>query len=302
MATATPSLERPSPLAPLGNIFAGIWSGIRLLGANRVGMLGLLGVTFFFVLCFIMPLFIPLDDKVKVDQIYAPPTLLHPFGFDSQGKDVWTQIIHGGRTLILIAVGAAVLATLVGAALGAFSAVIGGRFDSALMALVDVWLTIPQLPLLIVLAAFIRVNDPWTLVFIMGLLSWAPLTRAVRSQVLSIKERDFIEAARALDLGTSHIVFREVLPNMMSYISINFILAITYAMYFQTSLVFLGLVPLSGTNWGVMIRFAQTRGAIYSSDSFWYIMAPVLAIALFQLSLVALERGVAEVFNPRLRS
>ncbi len=137
---------------------------------------------------------------------------------------------------------------------------------------------------------------------IIGLLSWPGLLRAVRSQVLAIKQSDYIEAARVLDLGTGHIVFREILPNMMSYITINFILAVTAAMGFQATLVFLGVVPLSGTNWGVMIRFAQTRGAIFSSDSFWYIMAPVLAISLFQLTLVALERGFAEVFNPRLRS
>ena len=89
---------------------------------------------------------------------------------------------------------------------------------------------------------------------------------------------------------------------MMSYITINFILAVTAAMSFQAVLVFLGVVPLSGTNWGVMIQLAFTRGAIFSKDSFWYIMAPVMAISLFQLSLVALERGLAEVFNPRLRS
>jgi peptide/nickel transport system permease protein len=168
--------------------------------------------------------------------------------------------------------------------------------------LTDIWLTIPQLPLLIVLAAFIRVNNPVTLVLIIGLLTWPGLLRAVRSQVLAIKQSDYIEAARVLDLGTGHIVFREILPNMMSYITISFILAVTAAMGFQATLVFLGVVPLSGNNWGVMIRFADTRGAIFSKDSFWYIMAPVLAIALFQLTLVALERGLAEVFNPRLRS
>jgi peptide/nickel transport system permease protein len=120
--------------------------------------------------------------------------------------------------------------------------------------------------------------------------------------VLAIKQSDFIEAARVLDLGTRHIIFREVLPNMMSYITINFILAVTAAIGFQAALVFLGVVPLSGTNWGVMLQLANTRGAIFSKDSFWYIMAPVLAISLFQLTLVALERGLAEVFNPRLRS
>ncbi len=294
--------RRSTLLAGAADILLGVWAGVRLLVRNPVGLLGLIGLLAFVLLAFVGPYIVPLDTKVKVTQIYAPISWAHPLGTDSQGKDVWSQIVHGGRELILVAVSAALLSTVIGASLGAFSAVAGGRVDSALMFLTDIWLTIPQLPLLIVLAAFIRVNNPITLVLIIGLLSWPGLLRAVRSQVLAIKQSDFIEAARVLDLGTGHIIFREILPNMMSYITINFILAVTAAMGFQAVLVFLGVVPLSGTNWGVMIQLANTRGAIFSKDSFWYIMAPVLAISLFQLTLVALERGLAEVFNPRLRS
>src|SRR5262245_47636408 len=301
MATQ-PALSRAARRNLVADALVSIWSAVRLLARNRVGLIGLIGLLCFVLLAFVGPYVVPLDTKVKVNEIYAPLSWAHPLGTDSQGKDVWSQIVHGGRALILVAVSAALLSTIIGASLGALSAVAGGRVDSALMFLTDVWLTIPQLPLLIVLAAFIRVNNPITLVLIIGLLSWPGLLRAVRSQVLAIKQSDYIEAARVLDLGTGHIVFREILPNMMSYITINFILAVTAAMGFQATLVFLGLVPLSGSNWGIMIRFAQTRGAIFSRDSFWYIMAPVLAISLFQLTLVALERGLAEVFNPRLRS
>jgi peptide/nickel transport system permease protein len=296
------SSVRSARRSAAAEIAFGLWSGIGLLARNRVGLIGLIGLLCFFLLAFVGPYIVPLDTKVKVDQIYAPLSWEHPLGTDSQGKDIWSQIVHGGRELILVSVAAALLSTIIGAALGALSAVAGGWVDSALMMLTDIWLTIPQLPLLIVLAAFIRVNNPITLVLIIGLLSWPGLLRAVRSQVLAIKQSDYIEAARVLDLSTGHIIFREILPNMMSYITINFILAVTAAMGFQATLVFLGVVPLSGTNWGVMIRFADTRGAIFSRDSFWYIMAPVLAISLFQLTLVALERGLAEVFNPRLRS
>ncbi len=296
------SLARPIRRNPVGEIWFSLWSGVRLLARNRIGLLGMIGLLCFVLLAFVGPYIVPLDTKVKVKEIYAPISWAHPFGTDSQGKDVWSQIVHGGRELILISGAAALLSTVVGASLGALSAVVGGWVDSALMFLTDIWLTIPQLPLLIVLAAFIRVNNPATLVLIIGLLSWPGLLRAVRSQVLAIKQSDFIEAARVLDLGTGHIVFREILPNMMSYITINFILTVTAAIGFQATLVFLGVVPLSGTNWGVMLQLAFTRGAVFSRDSFWYIMAPILAISLFQLTLIALERGLAEVFNPRLRS
>jgi peptide/nickel transport system permease protein len=117
-----------------------------------------------------------------------------------------------------------------------------------------------------------------------------------------LKEREFVEAAQALDLGLGHIIFAEILPNMRSYIAISFILAMTQAIYAQAGLIFLGLVPLSGTNWGVMINLAWTRGAIFFRDSLPYILSPVLAIALFQLSLVSLASALEDIFNPRLRN
>jgi peptide/nickel transport system permease protein len=124
----------------------------------------------------------------------------------------------------------------------------------------------------------------------------------VRSQVLSLKQRDYVEAARALDLGTRHIIFREMLPNMMSYIVINFVLAATSAIYLSITLVFLGLVPLSETNWGVMLNLAWERGALYLPNALPYILGPTAAIVLLQFSLVLTLRSLDEVFNPRLRS
>jgi peptide/nickel transport system permease protein len=179
---------------------------------------------------------------------------------------------------------------------------VGGRTDSILMAITDFVLTIPRLPLLVVLAALLQLNNPIFLGLILGLLGWPPLLRAVRSQALSLKERDFVEAARALDLGTSHIVFREIVPNMMTYIIISFTLAMTGAIYAQVGLVLLGLVPFSGSNWGVMISLAWVRGAIFFKDSLWYILSPVAAIAIFQLAIVTMARSLELVYNPRLRT
>ena len=152
------------------------------------------------------------------------------------------------------------------------------------------------------LAAFITLDSLTVLGLLLGLLAWPALLRAVRSQVLSLKERDFIEAARALDMGTSHIIFRELVPNMMTYIVISFTLALTSAIYTQVGLVFLGLVPISTSNWGVMISLAWTRGAIFYTDSLWYIMSPIVAIACFQLAVVTMSRSLELAFNPRLRT
>jgi peptide/nickel transport system permease protein len=170
------------------------------------------------------------------------------------------------------------------------------------MGITDVILTVPHFPLLAVLAAFIQLDSLTFLGMLLGLLSWPALLRAVRAQALSLKERDFVEAARALDLGTRHILFREMVPNMMTYIIISFTLALTGAIYTQVGLVLLGLVPISSSNWGVMISLAWTRGAIFFQNSVWYIMMPVAAIVILQLAIITMTRSLEAVFNPRLRA
>jgi peptide/nickel transport system permease protein len=274
---------------------------LRLLSTRPVGMAGLIGIIFFVVLSFVGPLVVPLDTRVDLTAIYAAPSLGHLLGTDYQGRDVLNQIIWGGRDILIVALLAAVLSTLIAVGFGALGALVGGTLDSTIVAITDVILTIPRLPLLVVLASLLRLNSILILALIVGILSWPSLLRAVRAQVLSLREREFVEAARALDLGMRHIIFAEVLPNMRSYIAISFILAMTQAIYAQAGLIFLGLVPLSGTNWGVMINLAWVRGAVFFRDSLPYIMAPVLAIALFQLALVSLASALEDIFNPRLR-
>jgi peptide/nickel transport system permease protein len=269
---------------------------------NKIGFLGFLVVLAILLVSYIGPYFVPLDTDTKIDQIYQPPSREHYFGTDHQGRDIFSQVVNGGKDVIEVAFIAAVLSTLIGVGFGTLAGFVGGRIDSFITTVTDIVLTIPQFPLLAVLAALIQFDNLLFLGVLLGLLSWAPLLRAVRAQALSLKERDYVEAARSLDLGTWHIVFREIVPNMMPYIMISFALALTGAIYQQVGLVLLGLVPISGSNWGVMINLAWVRGAIFFEDSVWYIMSPVLAIALFQLAVVTMSRSLEQVFNPRLRS
>ena len=275
---------------------------LRLMTRNKVGFLGFLGVIFFILMSFVGPYFVPLDKTTKVDQIYAPISLEHPLGTDFSGRDVLSHVVHGGRDVLIIAFLAGAISTALAVILGSVSALAGGQVDSGIMGVADIFLTIPTLPLLIVMAGLFRFNNVAILALILGLLSWPSLTRAIRTQVLSLRERDFVEAARALDLGTGHIVLREIMPNMASYLAISLIFAMTAAVYAQIGLVFLGLVPLSGTNWGVMLQLAWTKGAIFYPKALPYILGPVFAIALFQLALVFMTRSLEEIFNPRLRT
>jgi len=274
---------------------------LRLLSTRPVGFAGLVVIGLFVLVSFAGPLVVPLNTTVDLTAIYAPPSFAHPLGTDYQGRDVANQIIWGGRDILTVAFLSAILSTLIAVGFGSLGALVGGPLDSAVVGITDVILTIPRLPLLVVLAALLRLNSILILALIVGALAWPSLLRAVRAQVLSLKEREFVEAARALDLGLGHIIFAEVLPNMRSYIAISFILAMTQAIYAQAGLIFLGLVPLSGTNWGVMINLAWVRGAVFFRDSLPYILAPVLAIALFQLALVSLASALEDIFNPRLR-
>jgi len=284
------------------NFVRGVGKSLKLLTYNKVGFAGFLVVIAIVLMTYVGSRFIELDTKTKVTQVYITPTWENPLGTDHQGRDVWSQIVHGGKDVIYVAFIAAILSTTIAVSFGTLSGFVGGTVDSVIMALTDIILTIPQFPLLAVLAAFISLNSLTFLGILLGLLSWPALLRAVRAQALSLKQRDFIEAARALDLGIWHIVFRELVPNMMPYIVVSFALAMTGAVYAQAGLVFLGLVPISASNWSVMTQLAWVRGAIFFKDSVWYIMAPIIAIALLQLSLITMTRSLELVFNPRLRA
>jgi peptide/nickel transport system permease protein len=273
-----------------------------LLSRNKMGLFGFFVILLILFLSFIGPFIWPPEQSANVADINLGPGSTHWLGTDFQGQDNLRKVINGGRDIVIVALLTGILATLIAVTVGSFSAFIGGTVDSVLMELVNIWITIPKFPLLIVLATVIKLNDIVTLAILMALLDWPGLAREVRSQVLSLKRREYIEAATMLDLGTPNIIFRELLPNMMSYISIRTIFTMTFAITQQTGLVFLGIVPYSSANWGVMISAAERRGVLYNPQAMWSIIVPIGAIVLFQLGLISFARSLEEVFNPRLRT
>jgi peptide/nickel transport system permease protein len=286
---------------PRQNPLAGTLRVLRLMARNKSGFVGFLIVVFMVFGSFIAPIVVPFDPTGSAAMIYVTPSWAHPFGTDYEGRDVLAQVLRGGSDVVIVGFLTALLTTAIAVTFGALSAFIGGRVDWAITGLADVVLTIPALVLFIVIAGLFSLSSAWQLSIILAAVSWPLLLRAVRAQILSLKERDYVEAARALDLGTRHIIFREMLPNMMSYIVINFVLAATSAIYLSVTLVFLGLVPLSEGNWGVMLNLANIRGAVYLPNALPYVLGPTAAIVLLQFSLVLTLRSLDEVFNPRLR-
>ncbi|WP_238625442.1 ABC transporter permease [Aggregatilinea lenta] len=276
---------------------------------NKAGFIGFLGLLFFFVMTVFGPLVIDYDGSTHLERrrpnassLYQEPSREYPLGLDWQGRDVLSHIVYGGKNLILVSVEAGLLTTAVAVILGSVAGLLGGVVDQALSALSNFILTIPSFPLLLVLASIITFDNLTYLALLFAALYWPTLMRAVRAQVFSLRERDYVQAAIALDLGLPHIIFREVLPNMISYIVVNMIFTIRSAMYNLVGLIFLGMVPIQEPDWGVMIYFGRTKGAIFNADAASMLISPIVAIALFQLFLVLFTRSLEEIFNPRLRS
>jgi len=274
---------------------------VKTLTRNRAGLIGFIVFVLFVLVAFIGPFFVPQTLPTDLKAIYQAPSWQHLLGTDSEGRDIGIQMVNGGQSIILVGATAALLSTLISITFGALAAYLGGYVDTLIMLVADVVLTLPQIVLLAVLATFIKLNSPWLLAAIIALLSWPTLLRAVRAQVLSLKEREYVEAARVLDLGTPRILFLEILPNMANFILMNFTIGMTGAIYAQVGLYLLGLAPLAGNNWGIMLNLAWVRGAIFFKQSLMYILAPVLAISVLQLSIVTMTRSLEDVFNPRLR-
>jgi len=241
------------------------------------------------------------SDVVVSNSSFGAP---HILGTDTQGRDIFSHIINGGASLIFVAVMAGIFSTGIAVTLGSMAALLGGILDRLFVSTANFVLTIPQFPLLVVLALLIgkQLNNPFLLAGLIAGLSWPVLMRAIRAQVLSLREREFVEAARSLGLGLPHIVFREILPNMMSFVAINFIFAVIGAMYQQVGLIFLGMAPINEYTWGVMLFFGRTRGTLFSADSMSMTLSPVVAIALFQVCMVLFARALEEMFDPRLRA
>ena len=275
---------------------------LLILLRNTRGRIGFAIVLFFVLMASIGPTLIPLDIKSHPSDIYLPPSQKHPLGTDYAGRDVLSLIVHGSRNCLLIGLLTGFFTLLVGIPVGISSGYIGGKMDSALMFLVDIILTIPRIPLIMVLALSLReIINPFILAAILGITSWAGLAREIRSRVLALKEEGFIEAAEVLGLSNLHIIFREMLPNILSYIAITYIREIISSIYAYVGIFFLGVLPYEPANWGIMLNRALSEGALYTTRATHYLLAPLISILLLQTGLIFLAGGLESVFNPRLR-
>jgi len=231
----------------------------------------------------------------------TPPSFEHPFGVDSLGRDVFGQLLIGIENSLQIALIVATIGTLVGAMVGFVAGYHGGAIDAILRVLNDTFLLLPMLPMVILIASFVRVVELWMTALILSIFSWAWPARLVRSQALSLRKRDFIYMARLSGKGSMEIVFTELLPHMGQFLTANFAHAILWAILAETGLSILGLGPQYTMTLGMILYWALYYAAVFSGVWWWW-SAPLFAIIWLLTSLYLVHMGLDEIFNPRLRT
>jgi peptide/nickel transport system permease protein len=245
--------------------------------------------------CMAAPLLAPYEfDAIDLTSIRRPPSPGHWMGTDDLGRDLFTRVLYGGRISILIGLLAAVVGTGLGTLVGSVAGFFGGRLDGVLMRLTDIAYSIPTLPLLIVLAAFAQAS-PGLMAVVIGLLSWMSTARVIRGEVLGIRERAYVEAARNVGVPTARLLGRHVIPNAMGAIVVSATLAVGNAIVLESSLSFLGLgVQPPIPTWGNMLMDAQSTMASRP----WLTIFPGMAILIVVLAVNFLGDGLRDALDP----
>lgn len=274
----------------------------QVLRANRSALAGFLVLLLFLAMAVVGPVLVPLDMTPAYEQRFQPPSPAHVLGTDYAGRDTASLIVHGSRDIMLIAFSTGLFATLIALAVGIPAGLLGGRTDTVIMLVIDIFLTVPSFPVMAIMAALFHIRDPISFGLVLAIWSWPGLARSIRTQILGLRHREFIEAARLMAMPAPWIVFGEILPTMVPFVSVNFIAIAKGAITASVGIMLLGLVPLQAENWGMMLNLAAFQsGAIFVPRAYAYVLSPIAAIVLFQYSLVYFAGGLEEIFDPRLR-
>lgn len=269
---------------------------------NRMGVIGFVMLAIAVAVAIFAPVLAPYDPnttvRVTIDNIYSPPGAQNWLGTDDAGKDVLTNLIYGARVSLIVGFFASFISLGIGGTIGLIAGFYGGQVENILMRLTDILLVIPDLPLLIVLIALLGRGMP-ILIFVIGILGWTGTARVVRSQTLSVRERKFVQRARAIGAGNLYIIRRHIFPLVFPLMLVNAVLVISAAILNESTLAFLGLGDPTRLSWGQMLNFAFSRGAM-SAGAWWSLVPPGLAIIWVVLGLTLLGNGLERVFNPRL--
>ena len=268
---------------------------------NKMGLIGLIILIFFALMAILGPYLVNITTYAVdgITQVLHPPTSDYWLGTDDLGKDIFAGVIIGSRVSLLVGVAATAISMVIGTVIGIVSGFYGKTIDTLLMRFTDVFLVIPWLPLMLVMAALLG-PSLGNIIFVIGITSWAGTARIIRSQTLSVKERPYVERARAIGSGDTHIMFYHILPNVFPLIFANTVLVAAVAILSETTLSFLGMGDPTQVTWGMMLHFAFSMGAV-SFGAWWWLLPPGICVVLVVLSFTFIGYALDEVLNPKLR-
>jgi peptide/nickel transport system permease protein len=303
MAQMQPMLELPTATPFVRSRRARLPGWLVLLLRSPKGRVGLGIVLGMVLLGLLAPLLVPASKATEFSLLDArqAPSLHHVFGTSDQGTDVFAQVAWGARRSLLLGAAAGLIATILATTLGVFSAYVGGIVDEILNLLTNVFFVIPTIPLLIDVTAFLHTRSMLTMILVIACTLWAFEARILRAQALTLKNRDFVLAAKVAGESTRRIVFGELMPNMISRIAAAFVLVFYIAILVSAGLEFLGFGDLQKPSWGVALYWATVNSSVLQGE-WWAFVFPGLAIGLTVLGLTLVLAGIDEVSNPRLRA
>ena len=267
----------------------------------KLGRIGATILVLFVIAAVFAPVFAPYDPTVRTAEPFAAPSLAHPLGANDVGQDILSELLFASRISLTVGIVTACLATVLGVTIGVVSGYLRGPVDGVLMRGVDVILSLPFLPLMIVLAAFLGQNTT-NLILVIGLLIWARPARLLRSQVLSVRESGHVQAARAIGATHSYIMIRHILPRITPLVAAQFVRTANVSIMLEASLAFLGLSDPFQKSWGAILFYANARSAFLTDAWLWWVLPPGLCIAAVVVSFAFLGFAIEERVDPRLRS
>ena len=272
---------------------------LREIFRSKSSKAGLIIVLIITVVALTADVISPYDPYELAGNPYEPPSPEYPLGTDDIGHDIFSQLVHGSRVSMLVGVLGALGCVSVGILIGVVSGFIGGWVDEILMRMTDIALTIPYLVFIIVLVSYLG-PSLWNIIISITILGWPTIARMVRSQVLALREMLYVEAARAIGSGKAYIMRRHILPGLVPLIVPVLVLTIMDGILTEAGLSFLGLGDPTKISWGIMLYYAQVRGA-FVKGLWWWVLPPGLMITLAGMGFLLLSSGLEEYFNPKLR-
>ena len=254
----------------------------------------------FALIALVGPLLIHTNPMAFSPDQLQPPSAAHWLGTTQTGQDVFTQVVLGTRATLLVGFATGALATLLSVLVGLMAGYFGGVVDESLSLLTNVFLVMPALPLAIVLAGYVTVRGPISVALVITFTGWAWGARVLRAQTLSMRRREFVEAARTTGERWYRILFWEILPNEIAIVASSLIFTIIFAILAEIGLEFLGLSDVTLDSWGNMLYWAANSNALLVG-AWWWFLPPGLCIALLGAGLAFINFGIDEITNPRLR-